>query len=344
MKAIVLQHYGIPEALREQEIAEPEQKETQVIVEMYATSINPGDYVLRSGAAQHMMPIQFPYVPGTDVAGVVKEVGDKVTYVKPGDLVMGLTPAVGGAYAEYVAVEEKALVRIPPTLSFQQAAALPAVALPAWQALFHYSQVQPGQRILIHAAAGGVGHIAVQLAKQQGAYVIATARTHNHEFVRQLGADEVIDYSLTDFTKAIRTPVDVVLDMVMDKTAAIVDLNIGETGRKSYAVLKDGGKFISLVAMAIDEYPEVRGIEARFVHIQPDRDDLRAALQAIIRRVQEQTLKVHVNEIFPFTAQGIMEAYRRSDIDPKRGKIVIQRKEGQTFPSVCQGGNALVAP
>src|SRR5581483_7494502 len=142
-----------------------------------------------------------------------------------------------GAYAEYVVVEEHALALIPPALSFPQAGALPAIALPAWQALFHYGQLQPGQRILIHAAAGGVGHVAVQLAKQQGAYVIATARTHNHDFVRQLGADEVIDYSVTDFTKAISTPVDIVLDMVMDRTAAVVDLKIGETGRKSYAVL-----------------------------------------------------------------------------------------------------------
>lgn len=326
MKAIVLQHYGIPEALREQEIAEPERKETQVLVEMYATSINPGDYVLRSGATQHMIPIQFPYVLGTDVAGVVKEVGEKVTYVKPGERIMGLTPALGGAYAEYVVMEEKALALIPSTLSFQQAGALPAVALPAWQALFHYGQLQPGQRVLIHAAAGGVGHIAVQLAKQQGAYVIATARVHNHEFVRQLGADEVIDYSITDFTEAISTPVDVVLDMVMERTAAVVDLKIGETGRRSYAVLKDGGKFISLVAMEIDEYPKIRGIEAQFVHIQPNRDDLRDDLEAIVRRVQEQKLQVHVNGIFPFTAQGINEAYRQSEIDPKRGKLVIQRK------------------
>lgn len=330
MKAIVLQDYGIPESLLEQERAEPERKETQVLVEMYATSINPGDYVLRSGVIQHMMPIQFPYVLGTDVAGVVKEVGEKVTYVRPGDRVMGLTPAVGGAYAEYVAVEENALALIPPTLSFQQAGALPAVALSAWQVLFHYGQLQPGQRILIHAAAGGVGHIAVQLAKQQGAYVIATARTHNHEFVRQLGADEVIDYSITDFTEVIRTPVDVVLDMVMDRNAAVVDLKLGETGRKSYVVLKDSGRFISLVAMAmaIDEYPKIRGIKAQFVHIQPNRDDLRDDLEAIVRRVQEQKLKVYVNGIFPFTAQGISEAYRQSEIDPKRGKIVIQRKLG----------------
>jgi len=328
MKAIVMPYYGIPETLREQDIAEPERKETQVLVEMYATSINPGDYVLRSGAAQYMMPIRFPYVPGTDVAGVVREVGEKVTSVKPGDRVIGLTPAVGGAYAEYVAVEEHALALIPPTLSFQQAGALPAVALPAWQALFHYGQLQPGQRILIHAAAGGVGHIAVQLAKQQGAYVIATARMHNYEFVRQLGADEVIDYSVTDFTKAISTPVDVVLDMVMDRTAAVVDLKLGETGRKSYTVLKDGGKFISLVALAIDEYPKVRGIDAQCVHIEPNRDDLRDDLAAIVHSVQEQKLKVHVNGIFPFTAQGINEAYRQSEIDPKRGKLVIQRKVG----------------
>lgn len=324
MKAIVLKEYGIPEVLQEMEIDIPEIKETQVLVEMYAASINPADYVLRSGAVKDIMPVQLPYVLGADLAGVVKEIGNKVTHVKPGDRVMGMALNNGGAYADYVVVEENAIAIIPQTLSFKEAAALPVIGLTAWQSLFQYGKLQPGQRILIHAGAGGVGHIAVQLAKQAGAYVIATAREYNHEFVQQLGADEVIDYTTTDFTKAISSPVDIVLDMVMDKTATVLDPTIGETGRKSYEVLKDGGKLLSLVSMAINEYPKIRGIEAQFVHAEPNHDDL----VSVLRYVQEGKLKVHLSGTFPFTSHGLAEAYCKCETNPKRGKIVIQRKQG----------------
>ncbi|WP_217597589.1 NADP-dependent oxidoreductase, partial [Cohnella sp. GbtcB17] len=212
MKAIVLKEFGVPAILQEQEIDVPVISETQVLVEMYAASINPADYILRSGAVRDILPVQLPYVLGADLAGVVTEVGSKVTLVKPGDQVMGIPVNNGGAYTDYVAVEENALAVIPQGMSFHEAAALPTVGLTAWQSLFKYGKLQSGQRILIHAGAGGVGHIAVQLAKQAGAYVIATALEMNHEFVLQLGADEVIDYTTTDFTKALSSPVDIVLD------------------------------------------------------------------------------------------------------------------------------------
>ncbi|ALB45630.1 NADP-dependent oxidoreductase [Clostridium beijerinckii] len=324
MKAIVLKEYGIPAVLQEQEIDVPVITETQVLVEMYAASINPADSVLRSGAVKDILPVQLPYVLGADLAGVVIEVGSKVTHLKPGDHVMGIPTNNGGAYADYVAMEENALAIIQPGMSFYEAAALPTVGLTAWQSLFRYGKLQSGQRILIHAGAGGVGHIAVQLAKQAGAYVIATAREFNHEFVRQLGADEVIDYTTTDFTKAISSPVDIVLDMVMDRSATVLDAKIGETGRKSYSVLKDGGKLISLVAMAINEHPQIRGIKAQFVHAEPNHDDL----VSILQNVHEQKLKVHLSGIFPFTSQGLSEAYLKCETNPKRGKVVIQRKQG----------------
>jgi len=324
MKAIVLKEYGIPEVLQEVEIDIPVLKETQVLVEMYAASINPADYVLRSGAVKDIMPVQLPYVLGADLAGVVKDIGNKVTHVKPGDRVMGMALKNGGAYADYAVVEENAIAIIPQTLSFMEAAALPVIGLTAWQSLFQYGKLQPGQRILIHAGAGGVGHIAVQLAKQAGAYVIATAREYNHEFVRLLGADEIIDYTTTDFTKAISSPVDIVLDMVMNKTATVLDPTIGETGRKSYEVLKDSGKLLSLVSMEINEYPKIRGIEAQFVHAEPNHNDL----VSVLRYVQEGKLKVHLSGTFPFTSQGLAQAYCKCETNPKRGKIVIQRKQG----------------
>ncbi len=329
MKAIVLKEFGTPAILQEQEIDVPVITETQVLVEMYAASINPADSILRSGAVRDILPVQLPYVLGADLAGVVTEVGNKVTHVKPGDRVMGVPINNGGAYADYVVMEENALAIIQPGMSFHEAAALPTVGLTAWQSLFKYGKLQSGQRILIHAGAGGVGHIAVQLAKQAGAYVITTALEMNHEFVRQLGADEVIDYTTTDFTRAISSPVDIVLDMVMDRSSTVLDPKIGETGRKSYSVLKDGGKLISLVAMAINEHPKIRGIESQFVHAEPNRDDLVSILQT----VHEQKLKVHLSGIFPFTSQGLSEAYRKCETNPKRGKGSHSEKAGMILAS-----------
>lgn len=153
MKAIVIHDYGNPEGFEEQDIAIPIIKETQVLVDMYATTVSSADQLVLSGAFRHMLPVQFPHVLGVELAGVVKEIGEKVTHVKVGDSVMGLVRA-GGSYADYVALEESALTIIPSTLSFVEAAALPAGALTAWQSLFQYAKLQPGQRILIHAGAG----------------------------------------------------------------------------------------------------------------------------------------------------------------------------------------------
>ncbi|MFB5265321.1 NADP-dependent oxidoreductase [Paenibacillus enshidis] len=309
MKAIMMMDYGVSEALQEQEIAKPELKENEALVEMYVTTLNSGDHLILTGAFRNVVPLRLPHILGIEIAGIVREVGEKVTRVKPGDRVIGLLPT-GGGYAEYVAVDETGLAVIPPTLSFQETAALSAVGLTAWQSLFRFGNLQSGQRILIHAGAGAVGHIAVQLAKQHGAYVIATARAHNHEFVRQLGADEVIDYNTTDFAESV-SPVDMVLDMVRDG---------GETERKSYTVLKDGGKLLSLVSPMIGQNERIRGIEALFVRPQPSNSDW----SSLIRYVQEQKLKVHIDRIFPFTAKGVAEAHQAGEAS-KKGQLLICR-------------------
>lgn len=310
MKAVVMIDYGTSDVLQEQEIAKPELKETETLVEMFATTVNSGDHLMLLGAFQDIIPLRFPHILGVEIAGIVREVGANVTHVKQGDRVIGLTET-GGGYAEFAVVEEERLTVIPSTLSFEETVALSAVGLTAWQALFQYGRLQPGQRILIHAGAGAVGHLAVQLAKQHGAYVIATARPENHEFVRQLGADEVIDYTTTDFGETVR-PVDIVLDMVRDG---------GETERKSYTVLKDGGKLLSLVSPVIDRNPSVRGIEAQFVRVNPNRSDW----LSLIRKVQDQKLKVHIDRIFPFNAKGITEAHRASETRGKKGQLLIAR-------------------
>jgi len=325
MKAIALTHFGTPETLEELEIPIPALTDTQVLVEMRASSINPADSLIRSGAIlQSPMAEKFqvplPLVLGYDVAGVVKQVGDKVRHFKPGDRVMGIVPM--GAYMDYVAVEEDHLAVIPESLSFEEAGATPAVALTAWQALFEHGRLQPGQRILIQAGAGGVGHAAVQLAKQHGAYVIATARDDNHDFVKGLGADEVIDYTKGDFAAQIAKPVDIVLDTAMNPSTFGAGA-LGEIGEKNYSVIKDAGTYVSVVAFA-GQFPQVRDIKAHFFQAQPNRTDL----ESIVCHMQENKLSIHINETYPFTAQGLLQAYRKSEELPKRGKIVISKSMG----------------
>ncbi|WP_068498274.1 NADP-dependent oxidoreductase [Paenibacillus kribbensis] len=326
MKAIALTSFGVPEALEELEIPVPALTDTQVLIEMRASSINPADIQLRSGAILQSpmadkFPVQLPLVLGIDVAGIVKEVGEKVHRFKPGDRVMGMVPM--GSYMEYVAVEEDHLAVIPESLSFEEAGAVPTVALTAWQALFEHGRLQPGERILIHAGAGGVGHAAVQLAKQHGAYVIATARDYNHDFVKGLGADEVFDYTKVDFAAQITEPVDIVLDSAMDPSTFGTGLP-GDIGKKNYSVIKDDGTYISVVAFAINQYPKVRGIDARFFQARPNRADF----EAIVRHMQKNQLNIHIDKTYPFTAQGLLQAYRKSEELPKRGKVVISKNMG----------------
>jgi len=324
MKAIVLTGFGIPESFEEQEMTIPEIKETQVLVEIQASSINPGDVHLRSGAIMQgpmgkMFQVQFPYTLGFDMAGIVKDVGEKVQNFKPGDRVMGMVST--GSYVDYVAVEEDNLAAIPENLSFEEAGAVPTVTLTAWQALFEHGKLQQGQRILIHGGAGGVGHAAIQLAKQHGAYVITTAREYNRQFVLGLGADEVIDYTKDDLVEKISGPVDIVLDTIAEKSTSETGLP-GEVGNKSYAVLKDAGKYVSIVAFAIGQSQKVREIVSIFFQGRPNRADL----ESIVRKIQDEKFKIHVDGVYPFTAKGLYQAYRKSEMQPKRGKIVISKK------------------
>lgn len=318
MKAVVIENYGGSEVFAEQERDIPHISDTQVLVEMKATTVSSADQLIRTGTFRHFMPTQFPYVLGVDITGIVVATGKKVTRVQTGDRVIAVS-RTGGGYAEHVAVEESDLAVITQSLSDAEAASVSASGMTAWQALFHYGKLQPGQRILIHAGAGGVGHIAIQLAKQHGAYVITTARSHNHSFVLQLGADEVIDYTATDFAESL-SPVDVVLDMVRDPVVDKVT-GIGATELKNYSILKNNGTFISLVNPAIAKQPPIRGIDAQFALISPNVNDWEAFTQWI----QTHELDIHVDNVFPFTRQGVAEAHKYYDTRNMRGKIVIQR-------------------
>ncbi|MFY0665510.1 MAG: NADP-dependent oxidoreductase [Natronospirillum sp.] len=310
MKAITIHGYGEPEVLGEQEVALPVHSDTQVLVEMHATSVNPVDSNIRGGRVQDVFPVQrFPHTLGLDLAGVVKEVGSSVKYFKQGDRVFGLGSS--GTYAEYTVAEESQLARLSANIPFNDAAALPVVALTAWHSLFQYGAVKQGDRVLVHGGAGGVGHIAIQMAKASGAYVIATTSSGNHEFVRSVGADEIIDYAAVDYSEVVRD-VDIVLDFV-----------VGLEQEKNMKVLKKGGRVVSIVTPDISEITEAYDVRGNFVVVDPRREEL----EQINAWMEEKKLKVHISRIYSFTEGDLRNAHAQIETKHGRGKLVIQIRE-----------------
>ena len=201
MKAIGLMQYGDKSVLQEIEMQTPLLGDTDVLIEVYAAGINPVDWKIREGLLQDVISYDFPLVLGWDVAGVVAAIGPNVTACKVGDEVYS-RPDIerNGAYAEYVAVDEKYVAKKPRNLSFEEAASIPLVGLTSWQSLVKFANVQKGNKVLIHAGSGGIGTFAIQLAKSFGAHVATTTSTKNMQFVKDLGADTVVDYKTEDFS------------------------------------------------------------------------------------------------------------------------------------------------
>ncbi len=242
---------------------------------------------------------------------MVEETGLGVTLFRPGDEVFGMPrlPEPAGAYAEFMTSPARHLARRPAALSHIEAAALPIAALTAWQSLVDTADVRPGQRVLIHAAAGGVGHLAVQIAKARGAYVIGTASAAKHNFVRELGADEVIDYTTTDFVTAARD-VDVVLDTIG-----------GEYGPRSLETLRPGGLLVSIAspeAAYLEKVAEAHGLRAGFTIVEPDHGGLRE----IAGLVDEGRLRVEVAAVLPLEDAG--KAHELGEAGRTRGKLVLR--------------------
>lgn len=306
MRAIGQDTFGGPEVLRVIEVDKPTPGPGEVLIRVHAAGVNPTDSWHRGSGGLFGAIIRL----GWDVSGVVEEVGLGVTLFAPGDEVFGMPrlPHAAGTYAEYVTAPARHLARKPANLTHTEAGALALVALTAWQALVDTADVRPGQRVLIHAGAGGVGHVAVQIAKARGAYVIATARADNHAFVRDLGADEVIDYTTTDFVDAARD-VDVVVDTVG-----------GEYGPRSLRVLRPGGIVVSLASpaeAALVEQARPLGVRAGFMIVEPDG----ASLRAIADLVEAGALRPHVETVLPL--ELVSKAHEISDNQRTRGKIVL---------------------
>ncbi|MEV5969621.1 NADP-dependent oxidoreductase [Streptomyces sp. NPDC051921] len=307
MRAISQDTHGTPDVLKEVVLPRPVPGPSQILVAVRAAGVNPTDWKHRAG---RLFLDRLPLVLGWDVSGVVEAVGFGVTLFKPGDEVFGMLPYPYGvgSHAEYVTAPARAFAHKPADIDHVQAGALPLAALTAYQALVDTADVRAGQRVLIHAAAGGVGHLAVQIAKARGAYVIGTASAPKHDFLRSLGADEVVDYRTTDFRDAVQD-VDVVLDPLS-----------GDTRSRSLDVLRPGGVLVSILAATDPEdaaRAAARGVRVETLLVEADH----AGMRAVAELVSSGALRAHVEAVFPLAEAA--KAHALGETDRTTGKIVL---------------------
>jgi NADPH:quinone reductase-like Zn-dependent oxidoreductase len=306
MRAVTQDALGGPEVLKVSELERPAPGLSQVLVRVHAAGVNPTDWKHRAHRIFLGPP---PFVLGWDVSGVVAETGFGVTLFKPGDEVFGMLPYPHGvgSHAEYVVGPARAFALKPANIDHLRAGALPLVGLTAWQALAETARVAPGQRVLIHAAAGGVGHVAVQVAKALGAHVTGTASAGRHAFLRGLGADELIDYNATDFAAA-AGEVDVVLDGVG-----------GDYPARSLRTLRRGGVLVSLLPLPADVAAEAArlGIRAQVMLAEADR----AGMNAIADLVAKGKLRPVIADTFPLADAA--DAHALGDTGRVAGKLVL---------------------
>ncbi|WP_405219763.1 NADP-dependent oxidoreductase [Agrococcus sp. Ld7] len=314
MRAVLVRAFGPTDQVEIGEIEAPLKLGTEVIVDVHAAGMNPIDYktTIGKGAAKAVEPL-LPWIPGGDMAGVVAEAPYEAHDVQPGDAVFGLVDhwRTRGSFAEQAAVPSLALAPKPESLSFEEAAAVPCAALTAWDAVVRIAKARAGQRILIHAGAGGVGHFAVQFAKYFGAHVAATASERNIDFVRGLGADEVVDYRKDRFEDVLQK-----VDVVVDLIGNVQD----DTGSRSLDVLKHGGLYLNVPTGSWPDYAAAtaaRGLRASSVKVEPDG----ANLGIIGRLIDAGDVHVEVQQVYPL--DRVHEAFETLQGGHVRGKLVI---------------------
>lgn len=332
MKTAYIEHYGKLDAVKLGEQAQPQLQADDILIKIHAASINPLDLRVVEGEFKAILPVKFPFILGNDLAGTIVEVGNQIKNFKVGDAVYAKTDQAG-SFAEYVTVKETSIALKPKNISMEHAASLPLVALTAWQALVEFAQLKQGQKVLIHAGSGGVGTIAIQLAKQLGATVATTTSGKNISWVKELGADIIIDYKSTNFEDVIQD-----YDVVFDTQG-------GKTLEKSLTVLKRGGRVISIAgppdrnfAETLDvnfllkciipmlSFPIRRkakklGVHYSFLFMQPNGQQL----AEITKLVESEKIKPVVDKIYDFV--DIKDAFDYVNTGRTKGKVVIKMME-----------------
>jgi len=313
MRAIAIDGFGGRDRLRPVELERPVPGPGEILIRVVASGVNPVDWKIREGHLARAFPHAFPLVPGWEAAGTVEEMGEGTSRLRKGSRVFAYArkPLVQwGTYAENVVVPETSAAPMPANLLFEEAAGVPLAALTAYQALFVAAGVAAGATVLVHAAAGGVGHFAVQLAKDAGARVLGTAGPTNQEFVLAQGAEVAIDYSREDFRDAVRARFPEGVDVVLDPVG-------GDTLRRSFEIVKPGGIVVGIVDAPEPSEGMQRGVRSAYVFVQPDAGQLRR----LASLAERKKLRPHVQKIFPLAeaaaAQGASEAGH------VRGKLVL---------------------
>ena len=309
MRAVIQQEWNGPDALELVDVQRPRPAPAEILVKVAYAGVNPVDHYTARGLAYNRV-LALPFRHGWDVAGVVEEIGYGVTRFRPGDRVLGMPwfPREAGGYAEYVTAPSRHFVRIPSELSFAEAAGLPLAGLTAWQMLVDVAQVAPGQRVLVTAAAGGVGHLAVQVAKAHDAQVIGTARAAKHDFLRRLGVDEAVDYTTTEVSDVVRD-VDVVIQMFG-----------GEPGLKALECLRPGGILVCAQGAwtpGLAERAAELGVHAVTYLVEPDAN----GLEALTGLVRQGKLRVHIAAELPLARAA--DALHLVAAGRTTGKIVL---------------------
>ena len=307
MKAIVIHQYGGPQVLKYEDLPRPQPKDDQLLIRVIAAGVNPVDGMIRSGMFDKEGNRAFPIILGGDIAGVVEKIGSKIAKFKAGDPVFAYVSLDNnGGYAQYALTTERETAPKPKSITYVQAAAVPIVALTAWQALMDSAQLSPGQTVLIHGGSGGVGSFAIQIAKARGAKVIATASTANQDLLKELGADVAIDYTKQKF-EDVAKDVDVVLDSVGKDTLA-----------RSYGVLRKGGFIVSIVARLDQTELDKHGIHGATLSVDPNSDEL----AEIGKLIDQGKIKVVVSQTFPLSEAK--KAQEQVATGHTRGKIVLK--------------------
>lgn len=304
MKAVRIHSLGAPEVLTLEDTPRPEPNDGEVLIRVKAASVNPVDYKIRSG---HFMKgkILLPTTLGRDVAGPIEAVGPGVTAFKPGDEVYAYLASESGGYAEFAVAKENEVAPKPRTLDFVRAAAIPLAAETAWQALFDHGHLKSGETVLIHGAGGGVGHFAVQFAKAKGARVVATASGADLDLVRKLGADDVIDYKAKPFEDSVHD-VDLVIDLIG-----------GETQKRSWKVLKEGGRLVSTVEQPSAEEAQRKRAQATVFMAKAYAEQLREIAQL----VDAGKVRVVISQTLPLSEAK--EAHQQLEHEHTQGKVVL---------------------
>jgi len=308
-KAVRIHQFGNAEVLTYEDAPIPVIAADEVLVKIHASSINPVDWKVREGYLKDFIPHTFPLILGWDFAGEIVALGADVKNWQVGAAVYARPDiARDGAYAEYIAVRANEIAAKPSSINWQEAAAVPLVALTAWQSLYEGANIQAGERVLIHAGAGGVGTFAIQLAKLRGAHVITTTSTANIALVKALGADEVIDYTQTDFS-ALRD-----IDVVFDTMG-------GDIQDQSWQTLKRGGRLVSIISQPSEQAATQAGVTPLFCFVQPSAQQLTSLAELI----DAGKIKVTIDSVFAL--KDIAAAHAKSATGRARGKIVIQVSE-----------------